>query len=73
MRTLETTGMGSRWPFLAAAPRRVPKWSPSMYSITRKKPSPSVSLMSSVGTTLGCRIRAASRASSRNMEMNSSS
>ena len=46
--------------------------SPCTYSMTRNS-SPSVATTSSVGTTLGCRIRAASRASSRNIETNSGS
>ena len=46
--------------------------SPCTYSITRKS-SPSVATTSSVGTTFGCRMRAASLASSRNIETNSGS
>ncbi len=46
--------------------------SPVTYSMTRYIPS-SLSPMSIVDTTLGCRMRAASRASSRNMARNSGS
>ncbi len=46
--------------------------SPCTYSMTRKS-SPSLATTSSVGTTLGCRMRAARRASSRNMATNSGS
>ena len=46
--------------------------SPWTYSMTRKSSAPSTTT-SSVDTMLGCRIRDASRASSRNIETNSGS
>ena len=46
--------------------------SPCTYSMTRKS-SPAVATTSSVGTTFGWRMRAARRASSRNIETNSGS
>ena len=58
-----------------AAPRarsRRASDSPCTYSMTRKS-SPSVATTSSVGTTLGWRMRAASRASSRNIDTKSGS
>ena len=57
---------GPARPSLAVARMSRASDSPCTYSMTRKS-SPSVATTSSVGTTLGWRMRAASRASSRNI------
>ena len=68
----EATGMGTGSPRLRAARSSAASESPRTYSITMKISPPSATT-SSVATTLGWWMRAASCASSRNMSTNSGS
>ena len=64
------TATGARSPRSAAAAEQAGERVPGTYSITTKS-SPPVATTSSVDTTLGCLMPAASRASSRNIATNS--
>jgi hypothetical protein len=70
--TLAAISTGMRSPFFRALRTSLASDSPATYSMTRKT-SPSVVATSSVLITLGCWMREARRASSRNISTNSGS